>query len=266
MNIRDFLLSAPSQKRHKRNLLENVELGLLVVFVIVSFIALIFDEIIWAAIPLIPLMGLNIYNRYRLDRLTRQSLARVSKVKDFIEKQVEELKIAMQNLNQNAPNPQQTEGIEHLVLAMQNLQPQLDFLEQSIAPMKEQLATLTQQFNEQNQVQQQESLRDAITSLSNANAQLSQRIAKLHQRLNQLPPSPQTPVINLDSNFSLENSLVTASENLPVELIETQLINGNNTQNGASDINAEVENSPELSQAAIEHQSPELIETRLINR
>ncbi|MBW4679998.1 MAG: hypothetical protein KME19_07785 [Microcoleus vaginatus WJT46-NPBG5] len=132
--------------------------------VIGSIVAVASQQILYAAVPVSLSLLLNLFNRHRWEELTRARLTaaitqldqKLFSIKALVERRVDDLKIDIAQLNQEAQKIQAGQEVENLGAAMLKLQQQIVALEQSLEVMSVQLEELTQPAGIQSQRQSSE--------------------------------------------------------------------------------------------------------------
>ncbi|HIK27128.1 MAG: hypothetical protein N3E45_07005 [Oscillatoriaceae bacterium SKW80] len=139
----------------KANNLDGLEIAeylSLIGAVVGSVAAVISQQVIYAAVPLSLSLLLNLFNRYRWEQVSRQSLAslisqldqKLASVKNLTEERVDALREDIAHLNQEAQKIQGSQDIKGIIAAMLQLQGQILTLEQSVQAIAAQLEYLTQ--------------------------------------------------------------------------------------------------------------------------
>ena len=129
--------------------------------VIGSIVAVASQQILYAAVPVSLSLLLNLFNRHRWEELTRARLTaaitqldqKLFSIKALVERRVDDLKMDIAQLNQEAQKIQAGQEVENLGAAMLKLQQQIVALEQSLEVMSVQLEELTQPGGIQSQRQ-----------------------------------------------------------------------------------------------------------------
>lgn len=120
--------------------------------VIGSIVAVASQQILYAAVPVSLSLLLNLFNRHRWEQLTRARLTaaitqldqKLFSIKALVERRVDDLRMDIAQLNQEAQKIQAGQEVENLGAAMLKLQQQIVALEQSLEVMSVQLEELTQ--------------------------------------------------------------------------------------------------------------------------
>ncbi len=139
-------------KANSLDWLEIAEYLSLVGAVVGSVAAVVSQQVIYAAVPLSLSLLLNLFNRYRWEQVSRQSIAglmnqldqKLASVKTLTEGRVDALREDIAQLNQEAQKIQGSQDIKGIIAAMLQLQGQILTLEQSVQAIAAQLEYLTQ--------------------------------------------------------------------------------------------------------------------------
>lgn len=120
--------------------------------VIGSIVAVASQQVLYSAVPVSLSLLLNLFNRHRWEELTRARLTaaitqldqKLFSIKALVERRVDDLRMDIAQLNQEAQKIQAGQELENLGAAMLKLQQQIVALEQSLEVMSVQLEELTQ--------------------------------------------------------------------------------------------------------------------------
>lgn len=120
--------------------------------VIGSIVAVASQQVLYSAVPVSLSLLLNLFNRHRWEELTRARLTaaitqldqKLFSIKALVERRVDDLRMDIAQLNQEAQKIQAGQEVENLGTAMLKLQQQIVSLEQSLEVMSVQLEELTQ--------------------------------------------------------------------------------------------------------------------------
>lgn len=129
--------------------------------VIGSIVAVASQQVLYSAVPVSLSLLLNLFNRHRWEELTRARLTaaitqldqKLFSIKALVERRVDDLRMDIAQLNQEAQKIQAGQEVENLGTAMLKLQQQIVSLEQSLEVMSVQLEELTQPGGIQSQMQ-----------------------------------------------------------------------------------------------------------------
>ncbi|MBD1940663.1 hypothetical protein [Microcoleus sp. FACHB-68] len=129
--------------------------------VIGSIVAVASQQVLYSAVPVSLSLLLNLFNRHRWEELTRARLTaaitqldqKLFSIKALVERRVDDLRMDIAQLNQEAQKIQAGQEVENLGTAMLKLQQQIVSLEQSLEVMSVQLEELTPPGGIQSQMQ-----------------------------------------------------------------------------------------------------------------
>lgn len=149
--------------RQSLDILEYVALGAAIVGTIA---ALIQQQLLYAAIPLCLTVGINLWQRHRLQVEMQQKWKEVQqKVESQSGSQAEQLQKLAQFLESSGDLESQLSDLGSLVDAVEKLHQRQQQLEESIQPLQSQLEMLTEQFKERPELEQISHLNSVIVDL-----------------------------------------------------------------------------------------------------
>ncbi|MGE5658616.1 MAG: hypothetical protein ACM37W_18615 [Actinomycetota bacterium] len=180
--------------------------------VVGAIAALSFHNSLYAVLPIVVSLGLNLVNRRRLEQQTKASIAsaihQLNQHKAAADQLIEQLKTAIASLSTanstlggSVGNAEPVQNLKPLVSAIKKLRQQHKILEQAIKLMQAELNLTSQQFKRRPELEQIESLTSVILDLQ--------------QFINQLP---QWGSLQQKQLLELQAKVESALEQLSVEI------------------------------------------------
>ncbi|MEZ2239657.1 MAG: hypothetical protein ACBR20_19590 [Microcoleus sp.] len=158
------------------NLSETAELFFLAVSAVGLAASLVFQQSIYAQVPIAISLLLNFVNRQKLQQQIRMSTAstfdRVDRHATTTDRAIEQLQIAVKSLDQALPqtaneniNAQPGENVHSLISAVENMRQRLIILEKTMKMIQTEIEITSRQFKQRPELQQVETLTTIILDL-----------------------------------------------------------------------------------------------------
>ncbi len=158
------------------NLSEIAELVFLAVSAVGLAASLVFQQSIYAQVPIAISLVLNFVNRQKLQRQLKMSTAstldRVNQQATITDRAIEQLQIAVKSLDQALPqtahenlNAQPGENVHSLISAVENMRQRLIILEKTLKMIQSEIELTSRQFKQRPELQQVETLTTIILDL-----------------------------------------------------------------------------------------------------
>ncbi|MEK0179666.1 MAG: hypothetical protein EAZ98_23955 [Oscillatoriales cyanobacterium] len=158
------------------NLSETAELLFLAVSAVGLAASLVFQQSIYAQVPIAISLLLNFVNRQKLQQQIRMSTAstfdRVDRHATTTDRAIEQLQIAVKSLDQALPqtaneniNAQPGENVHSLISAVENMRQRLIILEKTMKMIQTEIEITSRQFKQRPELQQVETLTTIILDL-----------------------------------------------------------------------------------------------------
>jgi len=158
------------------NLSETAELFFLAVSAVGLAASLVFQQSIYAQVPIAISLLLNFVNRHKLQQQMRMSTAstfdRVDRQATTTERAIEQLQIAVKSLDRALPqtaneniNAQPGENVHSLISAVENMRQRLIILEKTMKMIQTEIEITSRQFKQRPELQQVETLTTIILDL-----------------------------------------------------------------------------------------------------
>jgi archaellum component FlaC len=223
------------QNSTSSNLLETVELVFLAASAFGLAASLVWQQSVYAQVPVVIALLLNFVNRQKLQRQIRASTAstfdRINQQAATTDRAIEQLQIAVKSLDQalaqtsrETLNSQPGENVHSLISAVENLRQRLIILEKTIKMIQSEIELTTRQFKQRPELAQIETLTTIMLDLqqfinelpqwgnlqqrqlTELQAQVENALGQLSQEIATIPNRVQEAVG--DRNFLPESSEV----------------------------------------------------------
>ncbi|HLO49058.1 MAG TPA: hypothetical protein VK211_11640 [Kamptonema sp.] len=214
-----------------RNFLEIAEYLSVAAAIVGLIAATIFAQSIYAALPIVLSLLLNLINRNRLERQTRvtatSTIDRLNQHRASVEQLIEQLKATITSLAATNPtiendskNVEIGENLQSIVSAIKHLRQRENILEQTIKLVQAELEITSKQFKQRPELEQIESLTAVILDLQQFINQLPQWGSLQQRQLIELQEKVDTALANLSEEIG----------NIPnqVEAAVQRQVNGTN--------------------------------------
>lgn len=164
------------QNSPSSNLLETVELVFLAASAFGLAASLVWQQSVYAQVPVVIALLLNFVNRHKLQRQVKASTVstfdRVNQQAATTDRAIEQLQIAVNSLDQALAqtsrenlNSQPGENVHSLISAVENLRQRLIILEKTIKMIQSEIEMTSRQFKQRPELQQVETLTTIILDL-----------------------------------------------------------------------------------------------------
>lgn len=195
-----------------RNFLEIAEYLSVAAAIVGLIAATIFAQSIYAALPIVLSLLLNLINRNRLERQTRvtatSTIDRLNQHRASVEQLIEQLKATITSLAATNPtiendskNVEIGENLQSIVSAIKHLRQRENILEQTIKLVQAELEITSKQFKQRPELEQIESLTAVILDLQQFINQLPQWGSLQQRQLIELQEKVDTALANLSKEI-----------------------------------------------------------------
>ncbi|MDF0554264.1 hypothetical protein [Kamptonema sp. UHCC 0994] len=195
-----------------RNFLEITEYVSIAASIFGLIAAVAFAQNIYAAVPIVLSLLLNLINRNKLERQTRATAAstidRINQHRASVEQLIEQFKVTITSLAASNPqiehdgqNTEPVENLQSIVSAIKHLRQRENILEQTIKLVQAELEITSKQFKQRPELEQVESLTAVILDLQQFINQLPQWGTLQQRQLIELQEKVDTALANLSEEI-----------------------------------------------------------------